>query len=248
MTTPSKPIFDLTALLGSGLADDDVFLIGDLSGTSTKKITRAELVKGLHGTGSAGDVLYHDGTTWARLAKGTARQSLQMNSAGTLPAWSADQAGSVITSTTISGSPSTVSFTDLSGEDSFCVVGVDIALSASVNIALQISTNNGSTWVTTGYFGGSSNDAGESSYTGHLLQTGRGNTTGSSATSVYFNFSVKGLSNSAAPVIGMSGYASTSLSYSGSGVYGSLVAGNAVRLVLLAAGTFTSGTVYLVRM
>lgn len=36
---------------------------------------------------AAGDVLYFNGTNWIRLAKGTALQSLQMNSSATAPEW-----------------------------------------------------------------------------------------------------------------------------------------------------------------
>lgn len=36
-----------------------------------------------------GDVIYHNGTTWVRLAKGTALQGLQTNSGATAPEWAA---------------------------------------------------------------------------------------------------------------------------------------------------------------
>lgn len=38
--------------------------------------------------GVAGDILYHNGTSYVRLAKGTAGQVLEMNSGATAPAWS----------------------------------------------------------------------------------------------------------------------------------------------------------------
>ena len=77
-------IDNLTAAVGTDLDDADLFLV--LDGTNPpKKITRAELVKGLFGTGVAGDILYHNGTSYVRLAKGTAYQSLRMNSGATAP-------------------------------------------------------------------------------------------------------------------------------------------------------------------
>ena len=39
------------------------------------------------GSQAQGDVLYHDGTTWARLAAGTAAYALTMNSGATAPEW-----------------------------------------------------------------------------------------------------------------------------------------------------------------
>lgn len=39
---------------------------------------------------AAGDVMYHNGTKWTRLAKGTATQALKMNSGATAPEWAAD--------------------------------------------------------------------------------------------------------------------------------------------------------------
>ena len=39
---------------------------------------------------AAGDILYHNGTAWVRLAKGTAGQVLKMNAGATAPEWSSD--------------------------------------------------------------------------------------------------------------------------------------------------------------
>ena len=38
-------------------------------------------------TGTQGDVLYHDGTSWVKLPKGTANQRLSMNAGATAPEW-----------------------------------------------------------------------------------------------------------------------------------------------------------------
>ena len=65
-------------------------------GATERRATR-DLVAGVWGTWRedltvnqtlvAGDTIYHGGTNFARLPKGTAGQSLVMNSAGTLPEW-----------------------------------------------------------------------------------------------------------------------------------------------------------------
>lgn len=39
------------------------------------------------GTEATGDIIYHDGSVWNRLAKGTAEQKLAMNSGATAPEW-----------------------------------------------------------------------------------------------------------------------------------------------------------------
>jgi hypothetical protein len=41
----------------------------------------------------AGDIQYHDGTNWVRLAKGTAGQVLEMNAGATAPEWDTDDTG-----------------------------------------------------------------------------------------------------------------------------------------------------------
>ena len=39
------------------------------------------------GSDAAGDIMYHNGTDWVRLAKGTAGQTLKMNAGATAPEW-----------------------------------------------------------------------------------------------------------------------------------------------------------------
>ena len=39
------------------------------------------------GSDAAGDIMYHNGTDWIRLAKGTAGQTLKMNAGATAPEW-----------------------------------------------------------------------------------------------------------------------------------------------------------------
>ena len=39
------------------------------------------------GSDAAGDIMYHNGTDWVRLAKGTGGQTLKMNAGATAPEW-----------------------------------------------------------------------------------------------------------------------------------------------------------------
>ena len=55
------------------------------------------------GSDAAGDVLYHNGTDYVRLAKGSAGQSLQVNSGATAPEWADAVAGSSSFRMTLSG-------------------------------------------------------------------------------------------------------------------------------------------------
>jgi hypothetical protein len=63
------------------------------------------------GTAAQGDILYHNGTAWTRLAAGTSGQYLKTNGAGANPAWADASGGSVLLGTlnTTSGSTATLS-------------------------------------------------------------------------------------------------------------------------------------------
>jgi hypothetical protein len=50
-------------------------------------------------SGATGDMLYHDGTKFARLAKGSARQLLRVDAAGTNILWSAGPTGAIVGTT-----------------------------------------------------------------------------------------------------------------------------------------------------
>ena len=39
------------------------------------------------GNDAEGDIMFHNGTDWVRLAKGSAGQTLKMNSGATAPEW-----------------------------------------------------------------------------------------------------------------------------------------------------------------
>jgi len=54
------------------------------------------------GSDAAGDILYHNGTSYIRLAKGTADQVLTMNDAATAPGWEAASGGGGSSESTVS--------------------------------------------------------------------------------------------------------------------------------------------------
>jgi len=60
----------------------------DGSVTATKiAINSVDGTKIAMGSDAAGDIMYHNGTDWIRLAKGTAGQTLKMNAGATAPEW-----------------------------------------------------------------------------------------------------------------------------------------------------------------
>lgn len=85
-------------------------------GTSTN-LARADhthQVTGLTITGQAqGDILYFNGTSWVRLAAGTAGQVLQTNGAGANPSWTSPAANPAVTAINVATTTTTTSATDV---------------------------------------------------------------------------------------------------------------------------------------
>jgi hypothetical protein len=76
----------LNATGGSGSGD----VVGDDTSTTVQNIVAYNTTGGKNITeltGTQGDVLYHNGTSWQKLAAGTAGQVLRTNGAGTNPDW-----------------------------------------------------------------------------------------------------------------------------------------------------------------
>ena len=107
------PTADFVVTLGAGTSREEKVLVGSRSGTACSSVTRAwdDTTAASHPSGedaahtisandldeanalvnladAEGDLLYASAAdTWARLAKGTARQQLAMNSGATAPEW-----------------------------------------------------------------------------------------------------------------------------------------------------------------
>ncbi|HLC28314.1 MAG TPA: hypothetical protein VJL07_02590 [Dehalococcoidia bacterium] len=82
----------LTIAIGDADASNKgvVQLAGDLAGTAAAPIVADNSVDGTDialGSDAQGDVMYYNGTDWARLAAGTAGNVLTTNGAGANPAW-----------------------------------------------------------------------------------------------------------------------------------------------------------------
>lgn len=99
------------------------------------------------GADAQGDVMYYDGTNWARLAAGTAGQSLFTQGPGSNPLWRSPIVRE--TAKTLSGL-STVSFTGIpSWARSIKVCFADVSLSSASDFVVKIGTSGGV--VSTGY-------------------------------------------------------------------------------------------------
>jgi hypothetical protein len=98
------------------------------TGTGGKNITEL--------TGTQGDILYHNGTNWAKLAAGTATHLLQTNGAGQNPSWVAPPAGGA-TSRWFDAH-------ELVPDGSFCVAGVVTLNSGPLTDVITCADNAGS--------------------------------------------------------------------------------------------------------
>lgn len=82
-------------------------VVGDDTSTTVQNVVAYSTTGGKNITeltGTQGDVLYHNGTSWAKLGAGTSGHYLKTNGAGANPAWAAVAAGDVTaddTSTTV---------------------------------------------------------------------------------------------------------------------------------------------------
>jgi hypothetical protein len=98
-----------------------------------------------------GDVLYRDGSGLQRLAKGTASQSLTMNSGATAPEWTTPAAGAwAVKESGSSSNVTSLNFTNLTKTTQVILSNVFPATDGTV-ITSRISQDNGSSWITSGY-------------------------------------------------------------------------------------------------
>jgi len=107
---------------------------------------------------SAGDILYATGAnTLQRLSVGTATQELRVNAGATAPEWVNSDLDFVGSYTTISGGGIIV--TNLGAYKSVIIIGNELTASLSAGRVLQVSADNGSTWLLTDYMPGGSSGA-----------------------------------------------------------------------------------------
>ncbi len=147
----------LTELTGSGVASDDWLLVYDTSTGTTKKLAPGNLRGLITGSFAAGDILYHNGTNFVKLAKGAAGQALVQNSALTAPEW-----GNV-------GGLQFISSIDLASDATADFTGFDSSKYDSYTFVLQNvrpATNTATLYVRTSSDGGSTYDSGSSDYDG----------------------------------------------------------------------------------
>jgi hypothetical protein len=113
-----------------------------------------------------GDVLYRDGSGLQRLAKGTASQSLTMNSGATAPEWTTPAAGGAWTyedKTVVSSSTASVSFTGFTtGKDYMVSMRGHLPVTDNVQRIAELGIT-GPTYRTTNYYTGGEHIAGGSS-------------------------------------------------------------------------------------
>jgi hypothetical protein len=87
-------------LTGTNSGDQTITLTGDVTGSGTGSFAATIADNSVDGTDIAlgsdaqGDVMYYDGTNWARLAAGTSGRFLKTNGAAANPAWADEVDGS----------------------------------------------------------------------------------------------------------------------------------------------------------
>lgn len=102
------------------------------------------------GSDAQGDIMYFNGTSWARLGAGTAGQALISGGAGANPAWG-DLSETVGTATTTSGASQEV--TGIPSWANRLEVGIRSISFSSSSSHLQVQLGTASAYVTSGYVG-----------------------------------------------------------------------------------------------
>ena len=130
---------------------------------------------------AAGDILYATGsTTLAKLPKGTAAQTLKMNSGATAPEWTTVAAATSdyvkIATTTITSATAAVDFVHGTGGvvldntyQNYIIYASKLLSSANTTFKFQISLDTGSSWKTSGYI----SEAWRSYYSGGSGRSGQ---------------------------------------------------------------------------
>lgn len=134
-------------------------------------------------TPSQGDIIYHNGTSWVRLAAGTSGQVLKTNGAGADPSWTTPTASgwTLFSTTTISTPVASVEVTGLAGYTEIMIQLSGWTYSTTNAALLQVSTNNGSSYysasgdyVVVSSAGALTNTVGGTFYTGNTTSARTG--------------------------------------------------------------------------
>lgn len=126
--------------------------ITSLQTTLDAKANTASVIA-IPASSAQGDLLYHNGTTWTRLAAGTAGQGLRSGGAGANPTWG--NQWEVVSILTASNSAELVA-TNLSIYRAIRLTFNNLRPSTDTQANLHFSTDNGVTYSTTGALSGSS--------------------------------------------------------------------------------------------
>lgn len=92
------------------------------------------------GSDAQGDMLYHDGTDYVRLPKGTTLQKLQMNAGATAPEWTALSSGQLrLISHQTPSAVANIQFASITGYEYLLLVWDLVTSDADVNITMQLN-------------------------------------------------------------------------------------------------------------
>lgn len=101
-----------------------------------------------------GEILYRNASEWVALGVGTAGQVLNTNGAGANPTWEDAAGGSIekLAALTANGTSASLDFTsviDSTKYSGYFMTVSNLTCSASEILRMRVSTDNGSTWITT---------------------------------------------------------------------------------------------------
>jgi hypothetical protein len=199
----------------------------------------------------AGDILYHDGTSFIRLPKGAADQVLKMNTGATAPGWADTGGGQLPLAAPVSVVTSAVASVEFELDNTayrrfFLEYENAVPATNARFIVVQLSPDAGSTWRTSGYFGVfTSQGVGISKTDGLYLSDSSSSTAargGVSGEAVIYGASLSGVFTQmvASSVNAVSNNTQTSELFFG-GAYQTAEAHNRIRVIALGDGNIASG-------
>jgi hypothetical protein len=233
-------------------AESHVLRIGVATGTSNGYLNSAYIcgIRGITSASSDQLLAVNSSNQIASIGAGTAGQVLTSNGSGSAPSFqAASSAGSwvLLQTQTASGSPTTISFTSQISAtyNSYVLTWSNVQPSTTASPTLVVSTNNGSSWISSGYLCGTLYAAYNSATTQTGSSTayaylGAGSTnTGYSAGQVFLS----NVSNGSPFLMNGTSFASGNNSISLIGGTNTATNVNAIQLAFGTTGyTFNSGT------